>query len=277
MGKFYVPESAMAIYAHPDDIEFSCAGTMARWAKAGCRNSYVLITSGDVGISDPEISKDKARQIRETEAKAASEIAGAAEIIFLGEPDGILEPSIEIRKRVVCEIRRFKPEVVICSDPSIIIASDTYINHPDHRAASTIALEAVFPAAGQPNLFEEIELEHGYKAHKPRKVYVSAWEDASTFVNIEETFHIKVEALRAHKSQMDGWDPEPLIKEWAADYAKGKEMKYAEGFKVITLVSDEDWEICKGDPIKLLEARRSEKKEKQDGDSKVQLSTKPAE
>jgi len=277
MGNHYTPERAMAIYAHPDDIEFSCAGTLARWAKEGCKNSYVIITSGDVGISDPDISREEARKIRESEARDAAEIAGADEIIFLGEPDGILEPSLEIRKRLVCEIRRFKPEVVICSDPSIIIASDTYINHPDHRAAATLALEAVFPAAGQPNLFEEIEIENGYKAHKPRKVYVSSWEDSTTFVNIESTIDIKVKALRAHKSQMEGWDPEPMIKEWAKDYAKGKEMLYAEAYRVITLVSDSDWEKCKGDPIKLLESRRAEQKEKREKNGKEQVSTKVAE
>jgi LmbE family N-acetylglucosaminyl deacetylase len=277
MGNSYIPESAMAIYAHPDDIEFSCAGTLARWAKAGCRNSYILITSGDVGISDPYISKKEARKIRETEARIAAEIANATEIIFLGEPDGMLQPTIEIRKKLVREIRRFKPEVVLCGDPSIIIASDMYINHPDHRVAATIALEAVFPAAGQPNLFEEIEMENGFKAHKPRKVYVSAWEDASTFVSIEETMDIKVKALRAHKSQTDGWDPEPLLKGWAEDYAKGKEMKYAEGFKVITLVNDEDWEICKGDPIQLLEARQARQEEGKEGLNKKQISSKVTE
>ena len=277
MGNYYIPEKAMAIFAHPDDIEFSCAGTLARWAKAGCKNSYVVITCGDVGISDPNISKDEACEIRQSEAKAAADIAGAAEIIFLGEPDGILQPNLDVRKKLVREIRRFKPEVVVCGDPSIIIASDTYINHPDHRAAATLALEAVFPAAGQPNLFEEIEAEYGYKAHKPRKVYVSAWEDASTFVNIEETMDIKVEALRAHKSQMESWDPGPMVKEWAKEYAKGKEMKYAEGYRVITLVSNEDWEKCKGDPIKLLEIQRAEAKEKRAEEAKGQVSTKAAE
>ncbi|MGD8457938.1 MAG: PIG-L deacetylase family protein [Anaerolineales bacterium] len=277
MGNHYTPERAMAIYAHPDDIEFSCAGTLARWASEGCKNSYVIITSGDVGITDPHISREEARKIRESEAQAAAEIAGATEVIFLGEPDGILQPSLEIRERLVREIRRFKPEVVICSDPSIIIASDTYINHPDHRAAATLALEAVFPAAGQPNLFEEIELEHGYKAHNPRKVYVSSWENTTTFVNIETTIDIKIKALRAHKSQMEGWDPGPMIKEWAKDYAKGKEMTYAEGYRVISLVSDSDWEKCKGDPIKLLEARRAEQKGKQDEDGKEQVSSKAVE
>jgi LmbE family N-acetylglucosaminyl deacetylase len=140
-----------------------------------------------------------------------------------------------------------------------------------------LAIEAVFPAAGQPNLFEDIEKNHGFTAHKPRKVYISTWASVSTFVNIEETIDTKVAALKAHKSQIDGWDPDPLLKEWAAERAKGKEMKYAEGFQVITLVSDEDWELCKGDPIVLLNARRKEGEDKQKSDSQGLLKDKAIE
>jgi len=241
MNNFYIPESAMAITAHPDDIEFSCAGTLARWAKAGARVSYVLCTSGDVGIDEQGMTRARATQIREAESWAAARLVDAAEVIFLREPDGLLQPTLELRGRLVREIRRFRPEVVVTGDPTIVWAGNDYINHPDHRAAATAALDATFPAAGQPNLFEEIALE-GYKAHKPRKVYVTTWGDADLYVNIEETIEIKVNALRAHVSQMKGWDPEKEIKEWAAERGKGKEMAYAEAFKVVTLVSDEDWE-----------------------------------
>ena len=240
MNNFYIPESAMAITAHPDDIEFSCAGTLARWAKAGARVSYVLCTSGDVGIDEQGMTRERATQIREAESLAAAKLVGAPEVIFLREPDGLLQPTLELRGRLVREIRRFRPEVVVTGDPTIVWAGNDYINHPDHRAAATAALDATFPAAGQPNLFEEIALE-GYKAHKPRKVYVTTWGDADLYVNIEETIDIKVNALRAHVSQMKGWDPEKEIKEWAAERGKGKEMAYAEAFKVVTLVSDEDW------------------------------------
>jgi len=240
MDNFYIPESAMAITAHPDDIEFSCAGTLARWAKAGARVSYVLCTSGDVGIDEQGMTRERATQIREAESLAAAKLVGAPEVIFLREPDGLLQPTLELRGRLVREIRRFRPEVVVTGDPTIVWAGNDYINHPDHRAAATAALDATFPAAGQPNLFEEIALE-GYKAHKPRKVYVTTWGDADLYVNIEETIDIKVNALRAHVSQMKGWDPEKEIKEWAAERGKGKEMAYAEAFKVVTLVSDEDW------------------------------------
>jgi LmbE family N-acetylglucosaminyl deacetylase len=240
-NQLYVPESAMAIVAHPDDIEFSCAGTLARWAKAGTRISYVLCTSGDVGIDEPGMTRARATEIREVEARRAAEIAGATEIIFLREPDGMLQATMELRKRLVREIRRFRPEVVITGDPTVVWAGEGYINHPDHRAAAQAALEAVFPAAGQPNLFEEIEAQEGFKAHKPRKVYATTWGPADVYVNIEETIDIKIESLRAHKSQMRDWDPADQIKQWAAENAKGKEMAYAESFKVVTLLNEEDW------------------------------------
>ena len=240
-NKLYIPESAMAIVAHPDDIEFSCAGTLARWARAGARISYVLCTSGDVGIDQPGMTRSKAAEIREAEQLEAARIIGAAEVIFIREPDGLLQATLELRKRLVREIRRFKPEVVITGDPTIVWAGDDYINHPDHRAAATAALDAVFPAAGQPNLFEELAQE-GLTAHKPRKVYVTVWEKADLYVNIEETIDLKIAALRAHKSQMRDWDPEKMIRTWAAEMGRGKEMDYAEGFRVVTLVDDETWE-----------------------------------
>jgi LmbE family N-acetylglucosaminyl deacetylase len=244
-NNFYVPESVMAIVAHPDDIEFSCAGTMARWAKAGTRIAYVLCTSGDVGIADPGMTRERAAEIREAEALEAARIAGVTEVVFLREPDGMLQPTLELRKKLVREIRRFHPEVVICSDPTVVWAGDNYINHPDHRAAGTAALDAVFPAAGQPNLFEELA-DEGLKAHKTRKVYVTGRYQNELFVNIEETMDIKMAALRAHVSQMKDWDPEPMVKQWAAERAAGKEMRYAESFRVITLEEDEAWDKLKG-------------------------------
>lgn len=236
----YVPESAMAIVAHPDDIEFSCAGTTARWAKAGARIAYLLCTSGDVGIAEPSMTRARATEIREAESRAAAEIASVHDVIFLREPDGMLEATIALRKRIVREIRRFRPEVIITGDPTVVFSSADYINHPDHRAAALAALDATFPAAGQPNLFEELAAE-GLAAFKPRKVYITAWDKGDTYISIDETIDVKVAALRAHKSQMRDWDPEPMIREWSAEAAKGKEMQYAESFRVVTLVDDEAW------------------------------------
>lgn len=241
----YTPESALAIMAHPDDIEFSCAGTLARWVRAGARVGYVLVTSGDVGIAQAGMTRARATEIREAESLAAAGVIGVTDVTFLREPDGMVEATLELRKKLVREIRRFRPEVVICGDPTLLWAGDNYINHPDHRAVATAAVDAIFPAAGQPNLFEELEAE-GLTAYKPRKVYVSNWREASLYVNIDDTIELKIEALREHKSQMKDWDPEKDIKAWAAERGKGKEMTYAEGFRVVTLETDEEWEKYRG-------------------------------
>jgi LmbE family N-acetylglucosaminyl deacetylase len=239
-SSYYVPKKVMVIVAHPDDIEFSCAGTVARWVRDGAEVAYVVCTSGDVGIDQPGMTRARAAEIREAEQTAAAAVVGVKEVIFLRKPDGMLENTLDLRKQLVREIRRFKPEVVITGDPTVVWAGSTYINHPDHRAASGAALDAVFPAAGQPNLFEELA-EEGLMAHKVRKVYVQAWGDGDTFVNISDTIDLKIEALKKHVSQMGEWDPAPRLKEWSAEAAKGKEMAYAETFRVITLIGDEDF------------------------------------
>ena len=117
----------------------------------------------------------------------------------------------------------------------------TPIRRPTGSAAATAALDAVFPAAGQPHIFEELAAE-GLKAHKVRKVYITAWGNGDTFVSIDETIDLKIEALKQHKSQMKDWDPSEMVKNWAAETARGKEMAFAESFRVITLMSDEDWQ-----------------------------------
>lgn len=218
---------------------------MARWASEGTRICYVLCTSGEVGIAEKGMTKAKAAEIREAEQLEAAKIAGVKNVVFLREPDGMLVATLELRKKLVREIRRFRPEVVITGDPTIVWAGNEYINHPDHRAAATAALDATFPAAGQPNLFEELESE-GLYAHKPRKVYVTSWGDGDHFINISTTIETKIEALRAHQSQMKAWDPADSVREWAAESAKGKEMAFAEAFRVVTLVNDEDWHKTNG-------------------------------
>jgi LmbE family N-acetylglucosaminyl deacetylase len=243
--KPYTPTSAMAIVAHPDDVEFSCSGTLAKWARAGARISLVLVTSGDVGVARSDITRQQAAALRETEATAASKIIGAAEIRFLREPDGSVEATLGLRRKLVREIRRFKPEVVITGDPTVVWAGDNYINHPDHRAVALATVDAIFPAAGQPHVFEELAAE-GLEAHKVRKVYVNNWRDGNLWESIDDTIDVKVAALKAHESQMGGWDVGKNIKEWAADRAKDHGMAYAEIFRVVTLESDEDWEKYQG-------------------------------
>ncbi len=229
----YVPKRVMAIVAHPDDIDFSCAGSIAHWVKLGAEACYVLCTSGDVGIAEPGMTKARATEIREAEQRAAAAVVGVTNVVFLREPDGMLEATLELRKKLVREIRRFRPDTVITGDPQALWVGDGYINHPDHRAAALATVDAIFPAAGQPNLFEELEAE-GLTAHKPYKVYITSWDDATTFVNISDTIDLKIEALRQHKSQMKDWDPSDRMRKAAEESAKGKDMEYAEGFRVVT-------------------------------------------
>ncbi|MEZ4672802.1 MAG: PIG-L deacetylase family protein [Caldilineaceae bacterium] len=240
-NSFYVPERAMAIAAHPDDIEFGSAGTLARWVKEGCEVAYVLVTSGDVGIADPGMTKARATEIRETETLAAAKVVGVTDVTFLRVGDGMVENTMELRKRLVREIRRFKPEVIVGLDPTLMFTPMGGINHPDHRAVGEATMDAVFPACGQPNLFQELE-EEGIYAHKVRKVYVSARGHGDTFVDISSTIDLKIEALKAHDSQVGKADGlAERIRERSAVIGQGKEMAYAEAFRVLTIENDETW------------------------------------
>ena len=239
-NSLYVPKRAMVIAAHPDDIEFGSAGTAARWVHEGAEVCFVLVTSGDVGIAKPEITRAEATAVREAEQLAAAAVLGVHNVVFLREPDGTVVNTLDLRKRLVREIRRFKPEVVICGDPTVFFVENSYINHPDHRAVAAAALDAIFPAAGQPHVFEELAAE-GLNAHKVRKVYVEGWGSGDTWINISEVIDRKIEALRKHVSQMGEWDPEPMLRQWSRDAGKGKEMEYAESFRVMTIVPDEEW------------------------------------
>jgi len=241
----YVPSRVLAIVAHPDDIEFGFAGTMARWIKEGARVVYILCTSGDVGIAEPGMTKQKAAQIREAEQLASAEAIGVEEVIFLREPDGMLENTLELRKRLVREIRRFRPEVVVTGDPTLVFRQfngTVRINHPDHRAAAGAAVDAVFPASGQPNFYEELAAE-GLKPHKVRKVYITGDEEGAIRVNITQTLDLKLAALKKHLSQIGGREEQvdDRLRERHARLAAGTEMQYAEAFRVMTVVDDEEW------------------------------------
>jgi len=250
-GHLYTPKRALVIMAHPDDIEFGCVGTVARWVRDGAEVGYVLVTSGDVGIADLSITRAQATEIREAEQLAAAAVVGVKDVVFLREPDGMVENTLALRKQLVREIRRFKPEAVIVTDPMLLWAGDGYINHPDHRAVAFAAVDAIFPAAGQPHLFQELT-EEGLSAHKTRKVYAMNWGEGgkeNIFVNISDVIELKAEALKKHVSQIGEMDTTKLVKEWSAEAAKGKEMAYAEAYRVVSLVSDGEWgKITGADP-----------------------------
>jgi LmbE family N-acetylglucosaminyl deacetylase len=238
----YTPKRVMVIAAHPDDAEFGSAGTIAKWVKEGATASYILATSGDVGIDTPGMTKQRAAKIREAESLAAASVVGVEEVIFLREPDGMLQNTMDLRRRLVREVRRFKPEVVIAGDPTMFFTPRGGVNHPDHRAIDEAALDAIFPAAGQPNLFQELEAQ-GLKAHKVRKLYLTARGQGDVFVDISDTIDLKIKALQKHVSQVGGWSElAERMRAWSAEIAAGTDLAYAEAYRVITLESDETWE-----------------------------------
>ncbi len=239
MSETYIPQRAMLIYAHPDDIEFSAGGTAARWAMNGSEVYYVVITDGNIGSHEEGMTAEKLIETRRSEQRAAAKTAGAKECIFLGYHDGLLQPTLELRKELVRLIRRYKPNAVVCGDPTNFFPSETRVNHPDHRAAGTAALDAAFPAAEMPLLYPELEAE-GLSPHKVNYIYVSTPQDtANYFVDITETMDLKIKALRQHVSQLGDWDPEEPIKKWNAETGKIVGFKYAERFLRITLKEHE--------------------------------------
>jgi LmbE family N-acetylglucosaminyl deacetylase len=241
-NKEYIPQRAMSIQAHPDDQEFGIAGTLAHWAKAGCEVISVVITSGDSGSNDPahgvEYKAELAR-IREAEQMAANEILGVHETIFMHYPDGELEPTIQLRRDLTRLIRRYKPDVVLSGSPNTFFYGSEYINHPDHRAAARAACEAVFPSAGSRLMFADM-LAEGFEPHNVKRLYVHGEEKNDTWVDISDTIHLKVEALRKHVSQIGtDWDVDKEMRNWARETGKKKKMDYAEAYKVMILVREE--------------------------------------
>ena len=242
MSDEYLPQKVMSIHAHPDDQEFTVAGTLAKWAAAGCEVISVVITSGDAGSNDPAHDasfKPELARLREGEQNAANNLIGIKQTLYLHYPDGELEPTLALRKELTKLIRTHKPDVVVTGDPQAVFYGNGYINHPDHRAAAQAATYAVFPSAGSRLLFAEL-LKEGFEPHNVKRLYLHGPEKPDTWVDITGTIDTKLAALRKHASQLGDWDPEKMIREWAAEEGKEKGMAYAEAYKVMILENEED-------------------------------------
>lgn len=241
MEKEFTPQRAMSIHAHPDDQEFGVAGTLAKWAKAGCEIVSVIITSGDSGSNDPSKNgkyKSELAALREDEQRAANAVIGIKEAVFLHYPDGELEATIPLRKELTRLIRKYKPEAVVTGNMEGAFYGDDYINHPDHRAAAEAATYAVFPSAGTRLLFADL-LEAGYEPHNVKRLYIHGAEKPDTWIDISAEIETKIQALRKHTSQLED-DIEKMIREWAAEAGKEKGLAFVETFKVMKLVKDEE-------------------------------------
>ena len=196
-------QRALVIAAHPDDIDFGAAGTVARWTDAGIEVSYCLATDGDAGGFDDSVPRAEMGPLRRKEQTAAAACVGVHDLRFLGYPDGRVEPTLALRKDLARVIRQVRPDRVICPSPERNYQR-IGIGHPDHRAVGSAALDAVYPDARNPYAFPELRLEEGLAPWTVREVWISAGptpDHASHFVDITDTFSRKIAALKAHESQ----------------------------------------------------------------------------
>ncbi len=222
-------ERAMVIFAHPDDAEVQCAGTIALWTEAGKKVTYVVLTRGDKGTQDTSMSPDKLTEIRQKEQlKAAAEL-GVSDVVFLPNNDGELEVNLERRKAVTRIIRENQPEVLITHDPWM-----RYQMHPDHRASGTLALDAA-TSARDPLYFPE-QIGNGIKPCRLKRALLFASDQPDFWVDIGATIDKKLKALGRHRTQVAQW---PNWEEWmrkrAQEAGASQGIKYAEQFKRLIL------------------------------------------
>lgn len=227
-----VPERVMAIVAHPDDADFTVAGSIAHWASHGATCIYLLCTDGNKGSDDPAMTPARLAPLRRAEQLAAIRQLGGQDVWFLGFEDGVLEPSIALRRAITEAICRFRPDTVLCPDPTMRWSGDEYINHPDHRACGEAALAAIFPSARNRLIFPELFAD-GLEPHAVSTVYLTATNAADTYVDITATMDRKLAALGEHKSQFALADVEGFVREWNAKLGAAIGVTYAEGFKVL--------------------------------------------
>ncbi len=235
----YQARSVLIVVAHPDDAEFMAAGTLAKWAREGKEVNYVVCTAGDKGTSDRDMSPAVLAEIRRGEQREACDRIGAKELVFLGYEDGVLLNTLQLRRDVVRMIRRFKPDVVVCQDPTSRWSAQGYLNHADHRAAGDATLDAVYPSARDPHVFPDL-LTEGLEPHKVREVYVGGTNTPDVWIDVSDTIDVKVHALYAHESQVGpavrpNRDLEKLVKERAAIVGAPQGLPYAESFKYFLL------------------------------------------
>jgi len=219
----------MVIAAHPDDPEFGCAGTIAKWASEGKEIYYCLVTSGDVGTRDENITPGKLAALREKEQRAAAQELGVKDVIFLHHHDGMVVNDMNLRRELALILRRYQPEVVVTIDPW-----RHYQMHPDHRAAGQAALDAII-AARERLVFPE-QLVEGIQPCRPKAAVLFWTENADYYVDVSETIDRRIAALKRHESQVGHRnDLEERIRKAARETGEKAGMEYAEGFKKIVL------------------------------------------
>jgi LmbE family N-acetylglucosaminyl deacetylase len=231
----------MVVFAHPDDAEFGTAGTVAAWVRQGTKVEYVCVTDGSAGSNEPGVVRAELAKVREAEMRAACAVLGVSRCSFLGWVDGEVEPSLDLRRAITREVRRFRPDVLIAPDPTRFWDDErTYVNHPDHRSVGVACLAVVNPDASTRPQFPEL-LDEGHEPFEIPNLWISAYEgDADTYIDITDTLEVKIAALRCHASQIHDWPVDEWIRKRARERGAAGGMEYAESYRTFRLKTDEE-------------------------------------
>ncbi|HYZ93884.1 MAG TPA: PIG-L deacetylase family protein [Actinomycetota bacterium] len=222
----------LVVSAHPDDIEFACAGSVATWVDDGADVTYCIVTDGSTGTADPELAGAPLAEIRREESLQAAKIVGVDDVLFLGYRDGYVEPTLDLRRDIARIFRSVKPERMIVMDPASLPGA-WFVNHPDHRAVGQTALDVTVTAGTTPGHFPEL-LEEGLEPWRGlHEIYVAGPGGGEFAVDITTGIDRKIEALRAHVSQVGEWDVAPMLRGWAKQNGSEHGYEYAELFHVL--------------------------------------------
>ena len=222
----------LVVTAHPDDSEFGAAGTVAKFVRDGCEVTYVVVTNGSKGSSDRSMTAERLIRIREEEQRNAARTLGVERVQFLGYEDGEVEDTRDLRRDVSREIRRWRPDLVICQSPNR--SYNLGASHRDHRVVGGVVLDCVYPLARDHLAFPELLPD--YEPHKTREIYVMQWENPQLVVDISEVMDVKMKALACHASQFgDFAGLEVRVRERAAFLGQAKGYAYAEAFDHVVM------------------------------------------
>jgi LmbE family N-acetylglucosaminyl deacetylase len=226
------PGVVLAVYAHPDDADVACGGTLARWAKAGSAVHLLVCTDGGKGTTDSSVEPAELARARASELESSSALIGLTSVENLGFPDGELTDSDDFRRTLVGRVRALRPDVVCGHDPTAVFFGQAYFNHRDHRIAGAALLDSVAPAAALPHYFSDAG-----PPHQVSTVLLSATLEPDEWVDIADTIETKASAVECHRTQFagqDGWAGE-AVRRRAAEEGRRAGVAYAEGFRRLTL------------------------------------------
>lgn len=227
-------ERALVIMAHPDDPDFSCAGSAIQMARQGIEVTYMILTNGDKGNHNPLVTRRQLILMRKEEQRKAAAMSGVEHVLFMDEEDGFLRPTPELRKRVCREIRRIRPQLIICNSADRYVSGRGYINHPDHRNAGLVALEAIFPAADNPMFYPDLTNE-GYPPHKISQLYISGADVVDVEIDISDAIDLKIKSILCHESQFDDLAAtEKRMREWTGEEQEDGSLRHFERFQQLT-------------------------------------------